>query len=79
MSLNGVVNDADWTVTCNTTQTAEGVECWIGVEQRNVEGGRFVHRFQHAHTCASEREAMLSGLREGMAWIHLRAAKTIDV
>ncbi|SAK93855.1 hypothetical protein [Caballeronia ptereochthonis] len=79
MSLKGQVDDADWSVTCNTEQTPEGVVCSIGVEQRDVEGGRFVHRFRHARTFDDEREAVLAGLAEGMTWIRLRASRTIDV
>ncbi|MFM0323466.1 UDP-glucose 4-epimerase [Caballeronia glebae] len=79
MSLKGSVDDADWTVTCSTEQTPRGVECSISVEQRNVEGGRFMHRFRHAHTFANEREAVLAGLHEGMNWIRLKAANTIGV
>jgi len=79
MSLKGSIDDADWTVTCCTEQTPRGVECSISVEQRNVEGGRFMHRFRHASTFDNEREAVIAGLREGMAWIRLKATHTINV
>ena len=79
MSLKGSVEAAQWIVTCNTEQTSRGFMCWIGVEHPNVEGGRFAHRFRHASTFDSESDALLAGLREGMAWIGLKAAKTIAV
>ncbi|WP_244813919.1 hypothetical protein [Caballeronia sp. Lep1P3] len=70
---------SDWTVTCTTAQGPQGFVCSIGVEHRNVEGGRFVHRFCHACTLDSERDAVIAGLREGIAWIGLEAARTIAV
>lgn len=79
MSLKGQVDGADWTITCNTEETPEGVACSIGIEHRDVDGGRFMHRFKHARTFHSEREAMLAGLGEGMAWIGLKTSKTIGV
>jgi|GEM_PF-394648 len=79
MSLKGQVSNAGWSVTCDTEQTPEGIRCLIGVEHRNVEGGRFVHRFRHARTFDTEREAVLAGLCEGMTWINLKAGKTISV
>ncbi|BCQ28980.1 hypothetical protein NK8_71700 (plasmid) [Caballeronia sp. NK8] len=79
MPLKGSVDNADWTVTCNTEQTPRGVECSITVEQRNVEGGRFMHHFKHASTFNDEREAVIAGLREGMTWIRLKATHTINV
>jgi hypothetical protein len=79
MSIKGQVNCADWTVTCNAEQTPEGIVCMIGVEHRNVEGGRFGHRFRQEGAFESEREAVLAGLREGMAWINLKADKVISV
>jgi hypothetical protein len=79
MSLKGSVDDADWTVTCIAEQTPRGVECSISVEQRNVEGGRFMHRFRHAGIFQDEREAVLAGLREGMTWVRLKATHTINV
>ncbi|MFM0053071.1 UDP-glucose 4-epimerase [Caballeronia grimmiae] len=79
MSLKGSIDDSGWTVSCNTEQTSQGIECSISVEQRNVEGGRFMHRFKHAHTYDNEHEAILAGLREGMTWIRLKASNTISV
>ncbi|SAL66428.1 UDP-glucose 4-epimerase [Caballeronia choica] len=79
MTLKGQVHNAEWSVTCTTDQTPQGVVCSIGVEQHNVEGGRFMHRFKLARTFDNERDAVLAGLREGMTWIRLKAAKTINV
>ncbi|MEZ2354648.1 UDP-glucose 4-epimerase [Caballeronia sp. RCC_10] len=79
MSLKGQVSNADWSVTCDTEQTPEGIRCTVGVEHRNVEGGRFVHRFTHSRTFDTEREAVLAGLCEGMTWINLKVGKTISV
>ena len=79
MSLKGRVEAAQWIVTCNTEETPQGFMCAIAVEHPNLEGGRFVHRFRHASTFVSESDALLAGLREGMAWIGLKAAKTIVV
>ena len=79
MSLKGQVDGADWTITCSTEETGEGIACSIGVEHRDVEGGRFMHRFRHERLFDSEREAMLAGLSEGMTWIGLKTSKTIGV
>lgn len=79
MSIKGQVNCADWTVTCNAERTSEGIVCTVAVEHPNVEGGRFVHRFKHGGEFESEREAVLEGLREGMAWINLKSDKVISV
>jgi hypothetical protein len=79
MSLKGSIDDSDWTVSCNTEQTPRGIECSISVEQRNVDGGRFMHRFKHPHAYGNEREAILAGLREGMTWIRLKESNTISV
>ncbi|KAK45599.1 UDP-glucose 4-epimerase [Caballeronia jiangsuensis] len=79
MSLKGSIDGSDWTVSCSTEQTPRGIECSISVEQRNADGGRFMHRFKHAHTYNNEREAILAGLREGMTWIRLKGSNTISV
>jgi hypothetical protein len=79
MSLKGQVDGADWTITCHTEETSGGFACSIGVEHRDVEGGRFMHRFRHARTFASEHEAMVAGLDEGLTWIGLKTSKTIGV
>ncbi|SAK60477.1 UDP-glucose 4-epimerase [Caballeronia temeraria] len=78
MSLKGTVDDANWTVTCTTEQTQKGIECSISVEQHDVDGGRFMHRFKHACTFDNEREAVLAGLRDGMTWVRLKAEHTIN-
>ncbi|SAK91435.1 UDP-glucose 4-epimerase [Caballeronia hypogeia] len=79
MPIKGQVDNEEWSVTCTTELTAQGIVCSIGVEQRSVEGGRFMHRFRHVGTFDNEREAVLAGLKEGMTWIRLRAAKTINL
>ncbi|WP_243751164.1 hypothetical protein [Paraburkholderia sp. BL10I2N1] len=37
----------------------------------------FEHQFLHGEVFSTEREAVLSGLREGMLWLELKIAKTI--
>ncbi len=51
----------------------------ISVEHLKGECGRFMHRFKHAQTYPSEREAVLGGLREGMTWINLKADNAIEL
>ncbi|OUL95624.1 hypothetical protein CA603_07310 [Paraburkholderia hospita] len=50
----------------------------IHVKHSSPEGD-FEHTFRHGRKFSTEREAVLDGLREGMIWIGLTIARTIDV
>ena len=59
-----------------TNEVAGGFACTIHVTQRTPDE-IFEHQFLHGEVFSTEREAVLSGLREGMLWLELKIAKTI--
>ncbi len=66
MTMHGEIHDGDWEVEVATSRCDDGrFACWI----------RVAHRLQDA----SERDAMVAGLREGMIWIELKRCHTFDV
>lgn len=78
MTISGNVCDADWSVSTGVNETSGGYDCRIRVSHRTPEGV-FSHGFKHSRIFATEREAVLEGLREGMVWIDLKRAKTIHI
>ncbi|WEY40716.1 MULTISPECIES: UDP-glucose 4-epimerase [Paraburkholderia] len=58
---------------------SHGYVCEICVTHERAGDKLFEHRFRHARTFASEREAVLEGLREGMTWIELKMANAFDM
>lgn len=78
MTISGNVSEADWSVSTEVSETTGGYGSRIHVSHRTPEGV-FTHQFKHSRTFATEREAVLEGLREGMVWIELKQAKTIHV
>jgi hypothetical protein len=78
MTISGNVSEADWSVSAEVNETATGYDCRIQVSHRTPEGV-FTHVFKHGGTFATEHEAVLDGLREGMVWIELKRAKTFDI
>jgi hypothetical protein len=78
MTITGTVREADWSVSTEVNDTAGGHDCRIRVSHRTPDGV-FTHEFKHGGIFATEREAVLEGLREGMVWIELKQAKTFHV
>jgi hypothetical protein len=78
MTISGNISEADWSVSTEVDQVAGGHECRVRVNHRTADGV-FTHEFKHGGIFATEREAVLEGLREGMVWIELKRAKTIHV
>lgn len=78
MTLSGKVSEADWSVSTEVNETTGGYDCRIQVSHRTPEGV-FTHQFKHSRTFATEREAVLEGLREGMVWVELKQGKTFHV
>jgi hypothetical protein len=58
---------------------SHGYVCEICVTHERAGDKLFEHRFRHARTFVSERDAVLEGLREGMTWIELKMAKAFDM
>jgi hypothetical protein len=78
MTLKGQVTGNDWTVFTDTFPADGGFGCEIHVGHTGS-AGEFKHRFRHAKIFATEREAILDGLREGMVWISLKQSETIHL
>ncbi|SDI34554.1 UDP-glucose 4-epimerase [Paraburkholderia phenazinium] len=78
MTISGNVSEADWSVSTEVYEAAGGFDCRIRVSHRTPKGV-FAHEFKHSRVFATEREAVLEGLREGMVWIELKRANTIHV
>lgn len=78
MTLKGQVTGNDWTVFAVAYSADDGFGCEIHVGHTGT-AGEFNHRFRHARIFATEREAILDGLREGMVWIGLKRSETIHL
>lgn len=79
MPLSGTIEEGEWSVTAATSQTdAGGYSCTIRVSQVGP-AGKFEHEFVASRSAASEHEAMLEGLREGLIWVELKRTRTIRV
>lgn len=78
MALTGNVDDGGWTVRVKTVP-ADGGFCGDVCISGRGDDGEFSHAFRASGRFATEREALLEGLREGMAWIGLKRARTIRV
>jgi hypothetical protein len=78
MTISGTVSEADWSVSAEVDETDGGYACRIRVSHRTPDGV-FTHEFKHSRIFATEREAVLDGLREGMVWVELKQAKTFHV
>jgi hypothetical protein len=78
MSLSGSVSEGNaiWSVTADTHQAEGGFVSQIKVAARNLHGD-FAHQFKDSQIFATERDAVLHGLSEGMAWIELEISGTI--
>ncbi|MFP3564597.1 UDP-glucose 4-epimerase [Paraburkholderia sp. SIMBA_030] len=78
MTISGNVCEADWSVSTEVNKTTGGYDCRIHVSHCTPEG-TFTHQFKHSKLFPTEREAVLEGLREGMAWLELKRAGTFDI
>ncbi|QLD50366.1 UDP-glucose 4-epimerase [Paraburkholderia fungorum] len=78
MTISGTVGDGDWSVAATTHRTAGGFDCSIQLSHNTPEGN-FRHEFRHSGIFATEREAVLAGLSEGMEWVRLKMANTLSV
>jgi hypothetical protein len=76
MTISARVSESGWDVSVETNEVAGGFACTIHVTHRTPDE-IFEHQFLHGEVFATEREAVLSGLREGMLWLELKIAKTI--
>ncbi|MCC8392349.1 hypothetical protein LJ656_07090 [Paraburkholderia sp. MMS20-SJTR3] len=79
MTLSANLQEGTWSVSVRTNEArGGGYQSTIFVKHSSP-GGDFEHGFHHATIFASEREAVLEGLREGMTWIALKTNRTIAV
>jgi hypothetical protein len=76
MTISARVSESGWDVSVETSEVAGGFASTIHVAHRTPEE-TFEHQFIHGEVFPTEREAVLSGLREGMLWLELKIAKTI--
>jgi hypothetical protein len=79
MALTGKVGEAGWTVSVKTVRADGGGFCADVRVSHETGGCMFTHAFRSHVPCASERDALLEGLREGMVWIELKRSRTIRV
>ncbi|MFM0470627.1 UDP-glucose 4-epimerase [Paraburkholderia strydomiana] len=78
MTLTGNVGDGHWSVSAVTHSTTGGFDCSIKISHAAPEGD-FNHEFKHSSIWATEREAVLAGLREGMVWVQLKMSNTLSI
>lgn len=79
MSLNGHIDAGAWSVDAITSPAPRGgFRCEVSVAHAS-HTQRFTHAFAHHRVFASEREAVLEGLNEGMVWIDLKIGHVFDV
>ncbi|RZF24541.1 hypothetical protein EVC45_38375 [Paraburkholderia sp. UYCP14C] len=79
MTLSADVQQGTWSVNVQTDAAQDGgFQSTIHVKHSSPDGA-FEHSFHHAKIFATEREAVLEGLREGMTWIALKTTRTITV
>jgi len=78
MILSGSVSEgnANWSVTAETHEADGGFVSQIKVAARSLHGD-FAHQFKDSQTFATEHDAVLHGLSEGMVWIDLEISGTI--
>ncbi|MFT4069397.1 hypothetical protein [Paraburkholderia sp.] len=79
MTLSANVQQGTWSVSVQTDAAQDGgYQATIHVRHTSPNGD-FEHGFRHERVFATERDAVLEGLREGMTWIALKSTKTIAV
>jgi hypothetical protein len=79
MTLTGNAHEAEWSVDVVTSAAeAGGYRSDIHVSHESAHGA-FAHDFQHSSVFATQREALLEGLREGMTWIELKTSGALHV
>ncbi len=78
MTVSGQVSEHDWAVSAEVKPVEGGFGCTIHVDHRDPQG-TFSHQFRHHKVFASEHEAVLEGLREGMIWIEGKMTHSIHL
>ncbi|HVE09509.1 MAG TPA: UDP-glucose 4-epimerase [Paraburkholderia sp.] len=79
MALTANVRDCTWSVDVSANPAPEGgYRAKVRVAHHD-DRGAFTHEFQHSGTFVVEREALLAGLREGMAWIELKMSGALHI
>lgn len=77
--LKGQITSGKWIVCVDSCVTDTGFGCKISVGLIEAPGATFEHHFRHSKSFATDCEAVLAGLREGMAWIQLKQSETIHL
>jgi hypothetical protein len=77
--LKGQIISGEWIVCVDSCITDIGFECEIYVGLTGILGTNFKHHFRHSRSFATDGDAVLDGLREGMAWIRLKQSETIHL
>ncbi|MFC0397317.1 UDP-glucose 4-epimerase [Paraburkholderia rhizosphaerae] len=78
MTLAGNAHETEWSVDVTTFAAEQGYRSNIRVSHQSASGA-FAHDFQHSGIFATEREALLEGLREGMTWVELKLSGALHV
>ncbi|QCP49885.1 UDP-glucose 4-epimerase [Trinickia violacea] len=78
MTMSGKVGEGDWSVSAEVKPVAGGFVCTVHVDHDDPKG-KFEHQFKHHTVFATERDAVLEGLREGMVWIEQKRAHSIHL
>jgi len=80
MALKGSINEGSWNVAVETTAVAGGgYRSTVQVTHELAGCSPFTHTFTHHRTFATEHDAVIEGLREGMTWIELKRSNAFDV
>ncbi|KVE24878.1 UDP-glucose 4-epimerase [Burkholderia singularis] len=79
MTLTGTIHTTQWSVDVDTSAAPEGgYRCRIQVAHQSA-GQAFERAFELGRTFATERDAVLEGLRAGMTWIEMKTSHAFNV
>lgn len=80
MTLKGSISEGHWNVAVETTPApGGGYRCTVHVTHERRAHDTFSHTFTHHRTFATEHDAVIEGLRDGMTWIELKRTNAFDV
>jgi hypothetical protein len=78
MTLTGNAHETEWSVDVTTSAVDRGYRSNVYITHQSASGA-FTHDFQHSGPFATEREALLEGLREGMTWVELKKSGALHI
>jgi hypothetical protein len=78
MEMSGKVEGGGWAVTACAHESGDAFGCLISTSVAAPDGA-IAREFAHDRTFSTPQDAVLDGLKEGMAWVGLTTSNTIGV